>query len=321
MANRPAENPGDPGQAPRGRFLGVDGLDFRECKFCLSHAGQEAYRLHSSKLWVCSECGAHYIDYLDPIEQPAADSLVLTDRDRDYFRKTQHHNLDRNSAHIDLVQSYASLAGARVLDIGCGGGLFLARAKALGAEVCGLDVSPVAVLFSTQESHVDAHNIPIEDADWQAQYRESFDIVTLWDVIEHVNDPRETFIAAANMVRPGGHMFVGTPYRDSFYHQTGVMTYKLTRGKFPTFLNQMYSDVRYGHKQILSAADITRLFRLTPVELLQITLLHELSLPHKHYLKKLTRSQTVANVVAPLVTLGLSVARIRNKMIAVGRKP
>lgn len=312
---------GGQGSTTSDRSTRVDIVEFEQCKLCLAHAGHVTYQLRACQLWVCSECGAHYIDYLDPAETPdTTASRELTDRERNYFRKTQHYNLERNAVHVDMVRSYVRLEGLRILDIGCGGGLFLSHVKALGADVCGLDSSPAAVLFSREESGVDAHNVLIEDPDWQVQNKGAFDVVTLWDVIEHVNFPRETILAAAHVLRPGGHIFVGTPCRDTFYHRVGTMTYALTHGRFPTFLNQLYSSERFAHKQILSTADIAGLYRGAGVELQQLDLLHELSLPYKHYLKKLTRSDVVATITAPFARLAFSIFRIKNKMIAVGRK-
>ncbi|MCY6383680.1 bifunctional 2-polyprenyl-6-hydroxyphenol methylase/3-demethylubiquinol 3-O-methyltransferase UbiG [Hoeflea prorocentri] len=104
------------------------------------------------------------------------------------------------------------LAGLRVLDIGCGGGLLSEPMARMGAEVLGADASEtnieIAKIHATQSGvAVDYRAVPAEDL---AANGETFDIVLNMEVVEHVADVDLFLSACAGMVRPGGLMFVAT---------------------------------------------------------------------------------------------------------------
>jgi 2-polyprenyl-6-hydroxyphenyl methylase/3-demethylubiquinone-9 3-methyltransferase len=145
-------------------------------------------------------------------------------------------------------------------------------------------------------------------------------MVTLWDVIEHVNYPYETLNSAANVLKAGGYLLIDTPCRDSFYHRVGEITYKLTGGKYPTFLNAMYSSHLFGHKQIFSTTEMRKLFEAIGMEIVELKKFHELSFPYEFYVKKLVQSETVVRLLLPFVQAFFRLFKIRNKMLVVGRK-
>jgi hypothetical protein len=111
-----------------------------------------------------------------------------------------------------------------------------------------------------------------------------------------------------------------TPCRDSFYHRAGGITYKLTGGKYPTFLNAMYSSHMFGHKQIFSTTEMKGLFEAVGMEVVELRKFHELSFPYEFYLKKLVRSEVLVKLLLPLVRAFFWIFKIRNKMLVVGRK-
>ncbi len=113
---------------------------------------------------------------------------------------------------------------------------------------------------------------------------------------------------------------IDTPCRDSFYHQVGEITYRLSGGRFPTFLNAMYSSHRFGHKQIFSTSEMKELFRSCGLEIVQLQKFHELSFPYEFYLRKLLHSEVLVKLSLPLVKAFFRMFKIRNKMLVIGRK-
>ena len=110
-----------------------------------------------------------------------------------------------------------------------------------------------------------------------------------------------------------------TPMRDALYYRIGMLTYKLTFGKFPTFLNVLYPGDEL-HKQIFSTRQMSQLLEQCGFEVIELRTIHELSLPYAFYLKVLFRSETLGNVLAPFADLFFKIAKIRNKMIVVAKK-
>ena len=119
---------------------------------------------------------------------------------------------------------------------------------------------------------------------------------------------------------PGGLLLIDTPCRDSFYHQVGELTYRLSGGRFPTFLNAMYSSHAFGHKQIFSTREMKELFSSCGLEVIQLQKFHELSFPYAFYLRKLLRTEALVKLSLPLVKAFFRLFKIRNKMLVIGRK-
>jgi 2-polyprenyl-3-methyl-5-hydroxy-6-metoxy-1,4-benzoquinol methylase len=99
----------------------------------------------------------------------------------------------------------------RVLDIGCGNGEWLLLAKAAGWQVAGVDPDPTARALGGRQGL----EIREGGADAWADQPETFDVITMNHVIEHVHDPLETLRTIRTLLRPGGHLFVETPNIDA----------------------------------------------------------------------------------------------------------
>lgn len=124
---------------------------------------------------------------------------------------------DINPLRLDWIDRSASLAGKRVLDVGCGGGLLSEGMAALGANVTGIDLSEkalgVAKLHLLDSGrHVDYQKTAVESLA-EAQ-PESFDVVTCLEMLEHVPTPASVIKACASLLKPGGEAFFSTLNRN-----------------------------------------------------------------------------------------------------------
>ncbi len=282
--------------------------------------GSPAYKLSGAEVFI-SPGGFHYINHLDPVEDvsPQIDGGGLSDEEVAYIEKSLQSNPGRVEHQMEAVQRHGGIEGKRVLDIGCGGGLFLAKIKDAGANVLGIELSDTRAYYAKTRHGFEVVKRTIEDEYWQA-FHGTFDVVTLWDVIEHVNHPLGTLRSAADMLKSGGILLIDTPCRDAFYHRFGEFTYKITRGKYPTFLNSMYSSKPFGHKQIFSLAEMKSALEMAGLEVVELRRFHELSFPYGFYLKQLVKSDLVVKLLLPFVTIFFMVFPIRNKMLAAGRR-
>lgn len=96
----------------------------------------------------------------------------------------------------------------RLLDVGCGPGFLLSVAEARGWEAVGVDLNPWAVAHAREELGLDAREVAVEDAGFEA---DRFDLVAMLDLIEHVPDPDALVGEAARVLRPEGVLAVLTP--------------------------------------------------------------------------------------------------------------
>ncbi len=106
------------------------------------------------------------------------------------------------------VMYLRSVPGGEVLDVGCGGGAFLARARALGWRVLGVEPDPAAVRVARETRGLDVRAGTLEA---QRLPADRFDAVTSSHVIEHVHDPLGFLQECARVAKPGGQIVVVTP--------------------------------------------------------------------------------------------------------------
>ena len=120
---------------------------------------------------------------------------------------------DINPLRLGFVQSHVKLAGKKVLDVGCGGGILAESMAVAGAEVTGIDMGeePLRVAeLHTLETGVEVSYRQITAEALADEQPGAFDVVTCMEMLEHVPDPGSVVAACARLVRPGGHVFFST---------------------------------------------------------------------------------------------------------------
>jgi 2-polyprenyl-3-methyl-5-hydroxy-6-metoxy-1,4-benzoquinol methylase len=108
------------------------------------------------------------------------------------------------------------LKPGKVLDVGCGNGLRLARLQTLGWDVYGQDVDPIAVVYARETLRLEVYLGRLQDAPFAEN---SFDCVTLNHVIEHTHDPVGLLKQSRRFLKTGGLLVVVTPNLASFAHK------------------------------------------------------------------------------------------------------
>ena len=122
-----------------------------------------------------------------------------------------------NPLRLEWIDGLAPLAGQRVLDVGCGGGILAEAMADKGARVLGIDLAEkslkVAGLHKLESlAEVDYECISAEDL--AAREPGQFDVITCMEMLEHVPDPASVVRACAALVKPGGHVFFSTLNRN-----------------------------------------------------------------------------------------------------------
>lgn len=122
-----------------------------------------------------------------------------------------------NPVRLAYVSARAGLAGRRVLDVGCGGGLLCEGLCRAGAFVTGIDMAPAMIEVARLHAHESGLSIDyqLSSAEQYAAARPApFDVITCMELIEHVPDPARVFAAFARLLRPGGELFISTVNRN-----------------------------------------------------------------------------------------------------------
>ena len=124
---------------------------------------------------------------------------------------------DINPLRLNYIDRHVGLAGKRVIDIGCGGGILAESMAVIGAVVTGIDLSEkplqVAKLHLLETGRmVDYRLVAAEDI--AQEQPGQFDCVTCMEMLEHVPDPASTVNAAATLAKPGAWIFFSTINRN-----------------------------------------------------------------------------------------------------------
>lgn len=118
-----------------------------------------------------------------------------------------------NPLRCAYVQQRVTLPEARVVDVGCGGGLLSEALARRGAQVIGIDLAEELIDCARQHSQANGLDIDYRVQSVEALAAEqpgSVDVITCMEMLEHVPFPSHIITACATLLKPGGHLFVST---------------------------------------------------------------------------------------------------------------
>ncbi len=122
-----------------------------------------------------------------------------------------------NPLRLDWIRQHADLSGRNVVDIGCGGGILSESMAAAGARVTGIDMAEGPLTVAELHRAESGADVSYEQmtAESLAQTRPAeFDVVTCLEMLEHVPDPSLVVRSCAELVKPGGQIFLSTINRN-----------------------------------------------------------------------------------------------------------
>lgn len=179
----------------------------RRCPICGGAGGADVWDSADASAVRCDRCGAVYLARLTDRARAVARATYETI----YARPAVLGDLTRRSYETVLDRFEPLRRTGRIVDVGCGAGGFLAIAARRGWEAIGTEAAPRAgALAAAEGARVltgDAASREIPDS--------SVDVVTLWEVIEHVDDPLEVLAECRRLLRPGGFLYLTTPSHSS----------------------------------------------------------------------------------------------------------
>lgn len=141
-----------------------------------------------------------------------------------------------NPLRLAWIEGKAGLAGKRVLDVGCGGGILTEAMARSGARVKGIDLAekPLKVAeLHRIESGVAVEYEAASAEELAAREPGRYDVVTCMEVLEHVPDPSSTVRACAALARPGGQLFFATINRNPKSYLFAIVGAEYVLGLLP----------------------------------------------------------------------------------------
>lgn len=210
--------------------------EFRDenCKICggadlklLGYRGGTAHRDGLGEKCAIRKCRRCHTIFPNPMPYPKGEDVRYSNVD-DYFENVMRIDHDgRVSSGNDLLSNAERLLGrkGRFLDVGCGRGEIVKAAKDAGWDAVGCDISDEYAGYAREKNGVKALTGTIEQLQFE---KESFDFISLVEVIEHLYDPLATVFELRRILKPGGILYLSTPNEESIYQSLGNLYYKLT---------------------------------------------------------------------------------------------
>ncbi|NKJ23455.1 bifunctional 2-polyprenyl-6-hydroxyphenol methylase/3-demethylubiquinol 3-O-methyltransferase UbiG [Dyella sp. SG609] len=190
---------------------------------------------------------------------------------------------DLNPVRLGYVAARMDLRGARVADVGCGGGLLSEALARSGAEVTGIDLGEKVIEVARLHLHESNLNVDYRvqsSAALAAAEPASFDAVCCMELIEHVPDPAALVADLANLVRPGGLVFMSTINRTPAAFGAAILGAE--------YLLRMLPRGTHHYGKFLKPSELGRLLRHTGLELEDVTGLGYNPVNRKAWLGRIT---------------------------------
>jgi 2-polyprenyl-6-hydroxyphenyl methylase/3-demethylubiquinone-9 3-methyltransferase len=179
---------------------------------------------------------------------------------------------DLNPVRLGFVAERVALRGARVADVGCGGGLLSEALAKAGAEVTAIDLAPEVI--EVARLHLHETNAPLT-APLVIDYRlcgshdlalaepAAFDVVCCMELIEHVPDPAALVADLATMLKPGGKLFMSTLNRTPASFVTAIIGAE--------YVARLLPRGTHDYRQFLRPSELAALLRHSGLNLDEVS--------------------------------------------------
>jgi 2-polyprenyl-3-methyl-5-hydroxy-6-metoxy-1,4-benzoquinol methylase len=232
---------------------------FSNCPICNSSRLKLAYDFDDFSVIKCRSCAnswrSNMYDSDKIIELYCSDeyeSHPYFSYDIDAVKTLSKKRFQNYRKALNYLESIHGVG--KLLDVACGSGAFISIAQSRGWSVDGVEISPALCNACKSNSGISVVNATFEEASLPYNY---YDVITFWDIIEHVTDPIFCIEKARSLLKPGGLILFCTPDEDSLLARIGWLLYKFSGASYsypalalhPTYHTYFFS--RSGFTKIL----------------------------------------------------------------------
>ncbi len=136
-----------------------------------------------------------------------------------------------------LEQISRVVPSGRLLDVGCGVPMFLELARTAGYTVQGIESVPEVSRIARDDFGLVVENAPFDRCGLE---KASFDVITMWDFLEHLPDPMGALMLSRELLRPGGVLFVSVPNYRSVLHGVAALLGNLPYRRTLEMVDKLY---------------------------------------------------------------------------------
>jgi 2-polyprenyl-3-methyl-5-hydroxy-6-metoxy-1,4-benzoquinol methylase len=238
------------------------------CVLCKSDEFKFLFEKNSFRIERCRICYMVQVTNMPPAEEVEEGydenfyktyygDLEISPKKQRYEYLNFHNKLDQIERRITRV--------GKILDVGCSFGFFLDAARQRGWVTAGIDVSEYAASYAANRLGLEVVSKPILDAKFEES---SFDVITMWYVIEHLPNPQQVLQYLANFLCEDGMLVVSTANVDSYLAKMQGRKWRMW--------------IPPEHLLYFSPATIENLFKKCHLEVVD----RETAVPYEKYLRK-----------------------------------
>ncbi len=233
-----------------------------KCHICGNQDAKLAYSLKLCKIYRCQKCNALFTDQ-DSLRHKQGKDMYSAE----YFTETHPNFFKESSAdyqkHLGKSKKLQAFLRelkilkrhkpkGKLLDIGCATGVFLDMAQKEGFDAYGVELSDYASKYAEEKFKLNVFNGKLEDSKFK---KKMFDVITMWDFIEHVPDPVGILKKARELLKDDGIIVIQTTNDDSFMCKAADAIYKITGGlisKPSELVHPIHHITHFSRKTLLN---------------------------------------------------------------------
>jgi len=260
----------------------------------------------------CCTCGMAFVNEPVPDASPGLGIPDLLESTCVAESRLLRARFRRSLAHIEALAPDRG----KLLDVGCGEGYFLSAAQAAGWQSYGIELDKCRVDVAVAQG-LNVEWTTVEQANLDV---ERYDVITMFHVIEHLNDPVTVLRKLRSALKPDGLLVVETPTNDFPLMSALTLLYRLSGGRFTRLVNLFYTfNQPWGHQYRHCRRSLTVVLEKTGFRVLRIddaeNAEFRLFLRQRNYGQSRGRSVTNALLFAP-VFAAMRLPGMNGRMIA-----
>jgi len=228
-----------------------------KCEICESENIKELYKLSYCRINKCKNCGLVFTDK-DSIKikpKNLYNIVYFEVTNKSFFENCKIDYEEKNSKRIKRFKRRLSLINrytkkGKILDVGCATGVFLDIAKKNGWDTYGIDISDYASRYAREKFKLNVKRGELHKVKYSKNY---FDVVTMWDFIEHVPNPDQIIKETNKIIKNNGLLYILTINEDSLMVKLADFIYFISfkKIKWPLELSHPIHHIHHFSEKTL----------------------------------------------------------------------
>lgn len=217
------------------------------CHLCGKETFKVLYSLDNFQVFCCKQCGLTTTNLFvnRAIIEETYSSSYYKNRYDYYFQNcvidksvtNDNTNIRNFRSGLNLIDQYK--IGGKLLDVGCAMGTFLSIAREKGWETYGVDISAYATAYARKKLALNVFTGELSDLNFHEQM---FDVITLWDVLEHFPDPSYQLKQVHRLLKDDGIVFINTPNEEGLLRLLGRIIFRASGGAVSYPIRKLYHE-------------------------------------------------------------------------------